>query len=149
MALPRPQVSPPPLVYMPGHANKAPHRHPMSLGNDDAPHQNTRTTQHGMSGGGGDNDDGGNDCEGRRQGEEATRGGGGVWRWRGDEVVRGGGGRKAAAPYEPLLIGWFVCAISARRRETMPLAPAPHYCEHLARSVERVLTVGSPPPRQH
>jgi hypothetical protein len=41
-----PQVSPPPFIYMPHHANEAPHGHPMSLDDEDAPHHNTRTTWH-------------------------------------------------------------------------------------------------------
>jgi hypothetical protein len=54
-----------------------------------------------------------------------------VWRQQGDKATMGGGGQKDAAPYEPLLVGWFVCVVSARRREMTPPAPAPHYCEHL------------------
>jgi hypothetical protein len=43
----RPQVSPPsPFIYMPRHANEAPHGHPTSLDNNNTPHHNTRTTRH-------------------------------------------------------------------------------------------------------
>jgi hypothetical protein len=33
--------------------------------------------------------------------------------------------------YEHLLVGWFVCAVSAREEGGDTPAPTPHYCEHL------------------
>jgi hypothetical protein len=52
-----------------------------------------------------------------------------------------------AHAYKPLLVGWFMCAVSAREEGDDAPSTRPPLLRALARRVEWVLTVMSPPPR--